>query len=597
MVNYYRDMWIRRSHILAPLTQLTSKEAKWQWTETEQAAFDNIKRIIGKETLLAYPDFSKPFIIHTDASHLQLGAVISQDGQPIAFYSRKLQPVQTRYTTTERELLSIVETLKEFRNILLGQKIIIYTDHKNLTYNNFNTERVMRWRLILEEYGPELHYVKGEHNLVADALSRLNLHPTHTTEASTTVDEANLAELYAADNEELPSDAFPLTYALIAQKQNKDKALMKNIKSKVKDYEIKVFHGGGKPCPLVCYQNKIVMPKALQKRCINWYHEMLLHPGINRTKETIRQHFYWKDLRDHVEYNCSHCPICQLTKKQHLKYGLLPPKEAEATPWDILCVDLIGPYKIKRPKMPKKYRELVLHCLTMIDPATGWFEIVPIRNKTALEVANQAEMTWFSRYPWPTKIIFDRGREFMGEFARMCREDYGVKRKPITTRNPQANAILERIHQTIGNMIRTVQVQNSTDKDPWAGVLSAIAFATRATYHTTLRATPAQLVFGRDAILNIKYEANWQYIKQRKQQLINKNNALENAKRKTHEYKINDKVLVKNPDNRKFGSNPYIGPFTVVSVRDNGTVILQQDLIQGSVTKPWNIRQLKPYKD
>ena len=74
----------------------------------------------------------------------------------------------------------------------------------------------------------------------------------------------------------------------------------------------------------------------------------------------------------------------------------------------------------------------------------------------------------------------------MGEFARMCREDYGVKRKPITTRNPQANAILERIHQTIGNMIRTVQVQNSTDKDPWAGVLSAIAFATRATYHTTL---------------------------------------------------------------------------------------------------------------
>ena len=104
-------------------------------------------------------------------------------------------------------------------------------------------------------------------------------------------------------------------------------------------------------------------------------------------------------------------------------------------------------------------------------------------------------------------------------------------------------------------------------------------------------------MFGRDAILNIKYEANWQYIKQRKQQLINKNNALENAKRKAHEYKINDKVLVKNPDNRKFGSNPYIGPFTVVSVRDNGTVILQQDLIQGSVTKPWNIRQLKPYKD
>ena len=100
-------------------------------------------------------DFSKPFVIHTDASHCQLGAVISQDGKPVAFYSRKLNPAQTRYTTTERELLSIVETLKEYRNILLGQQIEVFTDHKNLVYKTFNTERVMRWRLIIEECGPK----------------------------------------------------------------------------------------------------------------------------------------------------------------------------------------------------------------------------------------------------------------------------------------------------------------------------------------------------------------------------------------------------------------------------------------------------------
>ena len=104
--------------------------------------------------MLAYPDFSKPFEIHTDASHYQLGSVISQDGKPIAFYSRKLNPAQTRYTTTERELLSIVETLKEYRNILLGQQIEVFTDHKNLVYKTFNTECVMRWRLIIEEFGP-----------------------------------------------------------------------------------------------------------------------------------------------------------------------------------------------------------------------------------------------------------------------------------------------------------------------------------------------------------------------------------------------------------------------------------------------------------
>jgi hypothetical protein len=98
MVNYYRDMWVRRSDVLAPLAHLTSKSVKWEWKPEHQKAFDTMKKIISKEVLLAYPDFSEEFVIHTDASHTQLGAVISQKGKPIAFYSRKLQPEQTRYT-------------------------------------------------------------------------------------------------------------------------------------------------------------------------------------------------------------------------------------------------------------------------------------------------------------------------------------------------------------------------------------------------------------------------------------------------------------------------------------------------------------------
>ena len=120
MVNYYRDMWICRSHVLAPLTALTSSEVKFVWTDKERKAFNVMKQILSKDTLLAYPDFSKPFEIHTNASKVQLGAVISQNSKLIAFYSRKLSPAQTRYTTTERELLAILETLKEFQNVLLG---------------------------------------------------------------------------------------------------------------------------------------------------------------------------------------------------------------------------------------------------------------------------------------------------------------------------------------------------------------------------------------------------------------------------------------------------------------------------------------------
>ena len=149
MVNYYRDMWPQRAHLLAPLSSLTSSKVKWRWEEEHQQAFEQMKKLIARETLLTYPDFTKSFEIHTDASKIQLGACISQDGKPVAFYSRKLNPAQTRYTTTERELLSIVETLKEFRNILLGQQIIVHTDHENLTFKTFNSDRVMRWRLYI----------------------------------------------------------------------------------------------------------------------------------------------------------------------------------------------------------------------------------------------------------------------------------------------------------------------------------------------------------------------------------------------------------------------------------------------------------------
>jgi hypothetical protein len=108
-------MWPRRSEILAPLTHLTSKHVPFQWTDVEQQAFDKIKAIVCCKVLLSYQDFNKPFHIHTDASHYQLGAVISQDNHPIAFYSRKLQPAQVRYTTSNRKrLLLIIQTLKEF---------------------------------------------------------------------------------------------------------------------------------------------------------------------------------------------------------------------------------------------------------------------------------------------------------------------------------------------------------------------------------------------------------------------------------------------------------------------------------------------------
>jgi len=105
----------------------------WRWDPIHQQAFDNVKATITKDVVLAYPDFSKSIEIYTDASTMQLGAVITQDNKPIAFFSRKLSKTQTKYSVTEIELLAIVETLKEFRGMLWGQQIKVYSDHKNLT--------------------------------------------------------------------------------------------------------------------------------------------------------------------------------------------------------------------------------------------------------------------------------------------------------------------------------------------------------------------------------------------------------------------------------------------------------------------------------
>jgi hypothetical protein len=136
MVQYYRDLWARQSKMLAPLTSLVgecgqtkvtrpkgTKKMPWHWDEVHQRAFIHVKATISREVVLAYPDFSKVFKIYTDASSKQLGAVITQENRPIAFFSQKLSITQRKYNVTKIEVLAIVETLKEFKGMLWGQSI------------------------------------------------------------------------------------------------------------------------------------------------------------------------------------------------------------------------------------------------------------------------------------------------------------------------------------------------------------------------------------------------------------------------------------------------------------------------------------------
>ncbi len=208
MVQYYRDLWARRSEMLAPLTSLVgecgqtkttkakgTKKVPWHWDEVHQRAFDHIKATIAKDVDLAYPDFNIVFEIYTDASSKQLGAVITQDNRPIAFFSRKLSDTQCKYSITKIELLAIVETLEVFKGMLWDQQIKVLTDHANLMRDalGLTLDGVYQWRLLLEDYGPKIVYIKGIHNTMADAVLRPEYDPSvnktaesfHTTKVRT----------------------------------------------------------------------------------------------------------------------------------------------------------------------------------------------------------------------------------------------------------------------------------------------------------------------------------------------------------------------------------------------------------------------------
>ena len=642
MVQYYRDMWIRRSEMLAPLTDLVgecgqtkvtkakgTKKASWHWDEIHQQAFDLVKTTLARDVMLAYPDYSEVFEIYADASKSQIGSVITQQNRPLAFFSRKLSDPQTRYNVTEKELLAIVETLKEFKGMLWGQSIVVYTDHKNLIQDalGLTSDRVYRWRLLLEEYGPEIIYIKGIHNTVADAISRLEIIPRTLkqekqnwmirtklwcrTKCSHKMEKDEIFNyVFAHRNDD--KEIFPLTVEEIAQAQKKDKSIQKD-KDKYDNLLVENTY-------VLCKDRRLVIPKKLQYRAIAWYHHYLQHPGHTRLEETLKKAMYWTDMRTSVRQHVRQCKSCQVNKRSKYSYGKLPPKLVLTIPWEALCVDLIGPYTIKG----KDGSAIDFMCLTMIDPATNWFEIVELPvveispdgsshktqrkelatdkigktkeayfDKSSLMISKLVNKCWFSRYPRCKYVIYDNGSEFKLHFEDLC-DSYGLKRKPTSIKNPQANAILERTHDVLMNMTRTSELDmaDSVAPDDIDAVLTNAAWAIRSTYHTVLKASPGAAIFGRDMLFDIPYIADWKKIGDYRQRQADLNNLRENKKRIDYDYKVGDKILVrKDGILRKAESRWHNEPWTIVSVHTNGTIRVQR----GNKSERLNIRRVKPF--
>jgi hypothetical protein len=220
-------------------------------------------------------------------------------------------------------------------------------------------------------------------------------------------------------------------------------------------------------------------------------------------------------------------------------------------------VDLIGPYtktvKQIQPGGTVTEVDFYLTCMTFIDPATGWFEItqVPYYDLDQVNVQNQEYIdktsarisqlfnnnTWLSRYPRPKRVVFDNGSEFKHNFIPLLK-DFDIKPVLTSIKNPQANAPVERIHQVLGHMFLTKDLNSQIFDyiDPWGEILSSIAWAVRASHHTTLDKSPAQLVFGRDMIFNFSTVVDWRTITLHKQKEVDRDNLRENSRRVNYDY-------------------------------------------------------------
>jgi hypothetical protein len=284
---------------------------------------------------------------------------------------------------------------------------MVYTDHKNLTRDalGLTSDKVYQWRLLLEEYAPQIMYIKGIHNTVADAISQLDYDPqlnktneyTHATlgveleelstwqwksfahhwcsyNGSSTPTQAHcfhMHEVFANCSDE--DEIHPLTTVEIAAAQRADASLKHLFKRNAvidQGLEIKLIEN----TTCIWKDGQLVIPKPPQVRAVKWYHHYLQHPGHTCLEETMNAAMYWKGMRTTIRSLTKSCRSCQVNKQRSQRYGHLPPKTLITNPWECLCVNLIGPYTLKG----KDNLQIDFMALTMIDPASSWFEIAEL---------------------------------------------------------------------------------------------------------------------------------------------------------------------------------------------------------------------------
>jgi hypothetical protein len=503
LTGYYRQYIKKFSDKMRPMNEALARK-EFNWTEKEEKAFQAIKDEYRGEKILILIDPEKQIWVYADASDYAIGSEISQldengKRRPVLFYSRKLLPAEMNYSTADKELLAIVQTLKKYQHYLRGTKypVIIKSDHRNLrtfmTTKELNA-RQARWAEELSSYDFVIEHIKGKENTIADALSRRPDHKEGTQA------ERKMQMFKENENGWTFNHEAKLSMVTI----EKDDGIIKDIR-KITDNDLRYPEAIKGTDGLKRFNGLIIVPKELEMKVIQRHHDDIRegHPGEARTVEKIQRNFYFPGTIRKVRKYIKNCESCQKNKITHEKpKGKMQKGETPTRPWQHITMDFMSMPKTKNSVTQENMDQI----LVVVDKFSKQTILIPSRqNLSAKEAYHILWEKIFAIFGIPETITTDRDKIFRSTEWIQLMKELGVMQILSTAHHQQTDGQSERKIQEVQAYLRHYLDYEQTN---WIELLPVAQYAMNDAESATTKSTPNMIVFGTTRLNGLEQPAD-----------------------------------------------------------------------------------------
>ena len=545
MINFYHRFIPHVATILAPLYEtLKGKPKKLLWGLRQEEAFNKAKDALASASILVFPAHNASLQLTTDASNVAVGAVLEQlvqgHPQPIAFFSRKLSGAESRYSTFDRELLSIYLAVRHFRHLLEGTQFLIFTDHLPLVHafskqTDPCSNRQQRHLSAISEFNCVIRHLPGRNNPVADALSR-----NAVASVQMGIDFIDLAKKQKADPE------YNACRTSLTSLQWEDLPLQNS------NTFILCDTSTGRPRPWI--------PAVYRRRIFDIIHG-LSHPSRRATANMLKKKFIWHGITKDAKEWARTCLACQRAKiYRHTESGIGSFQQPKRR-FSHIHVDVVGPLPIS-----EGYRYL----FTIIDRSTRWPEAVPMKDTTTDSCVSALLSQWIARFGVPDEITSDRGTTFTSQIWTSLAQLLGYTAHHTTSYNPECNGMVERFHRTL----KAALMSRCTTSD-WATQLPWVLLGLRTCPHEGSTPSAAEMVYGdplrvpADFFTSSLPEGDLQAIRRTVHKFIPCKQTYKDTRQRyvPEDLKTTSHVFMRIDSHRPPLSPPYSGPYKVIQRR------------------------------